>query len=131
MGVEESLRNKTLRTKRFLRYLPMIMAGLYLLNTILSYYDLDLFVISYLSGVGLIPLIFIFLASYMFKFCNYHRMFLWYIVANDIVAWVDFNYGIPLSNLEILILHFIIAGIFLFIILYLKFVYCSNKKKER
>ena len=130
MGVEESLRNKTLRTKRFLRYLPMVMAGLYLLNTILSYYDLDLSVISYLSGVGLIPLIFIFLASYMFKFCNFHRMFLWYIVANDIVAWIDFNYGIPLSNLEILILHFIIAGIFLFIILYLKFVYCSNKKER-
>lgn len=128
--VEESLKSNTLRVKRLLRYLPMIMAGLHLLNVILSYFDIDVSIISYLSGVGLIPLVFIFLASYMFKFCVYHRMFLWYIVANDIISWVDFNYGIPLSNWGYLVLHYIIAGIFLFIIIYLKFTYCPNKKER-
>lgn len=116
----ESLRNKTLRVKRFLRYLPMVMAGLCLLNTVLSYYDIDVSILSYLSGVGLIPLVFVFLSSYMFKFCAYHRMFLWYIVVNNIICWADYNYELPISNWDYLVLHFIIAGVFLFIILYLK-----------
>ena len=51
--------NRIIRLKRTLKILPMIMAGLYWLNTVLSYFDLDYSLMSYLAGVGLIPLIFI------------------------------------------------------------------------
>lgn len=119
-NVEESLSNRTLYKLflGFLKVIPMVMAGLFLLNTVLSYFGIDYSIISYLTGVGLIPWLFIMLASYTLRFCEYHRMFLWYIVVNNVVCWVDDNYGIPVSDRGYLVLHFIIAGLFLFLVLY-------------
>lgn len=119
--MEESLNKSIYRIGLYLlKILPMLMAFLYLLNTVLSYFKIDYDAISYLAGVGIIPLIFLYVASYMFRFCSYHRMFLHYIVVNDIVCWVDYNYTLPVSDRGYLLLHFIIAGIFLFLVLYLK-----------
>ena len=102
----------------FLKIIPMAMAGLYLLNTVLSYFDIDYSVVSYLTGLGLIPWLFILVASYTLKFCVYHRLFLWYIVANDLVCWIDYNFEFPVSDRGYLLLHFIVAGLFIFLILY-------------
>lgn len=120
-NAEESLKSRTLYKLflGFLKIIPMVMAGLFLLNTVLSYFDIDYSIISYLAGVGLIPWLFIMLASYTLRFCEYHRMFLWYILMNNIVCWVDYNYGLPVSDRSYLVLHFIVAGIFLFFVLYL------------
>ena len=43
----------------FLKILPMVLAGLFLTNTILSYFYIDYEIISYLAGVGFIPWLFI------------------------------------------------------------------------
>ena len=102
----------------FLKILPMVIAGLFLLNTILSYFDIDWPVISYIASVGLIPWLFIMIASYLFKFCEYHRMFLWYIMANNILCWIDEEYGLPISDRGFFVLHIAIAGLFLFLVLY-------------
>ena len=119
-NVEESLRSKTLYKLflGFLKIIPMLLAGLYLLNTVLSYFDIDYSVISYVAGIGIIPWLFIMMASYVLKFCEYHRMFLWYIAVNNIVCWWDYNYELPVSDRGYLVLHFIIAGGFLFLVLY-------------
>lgn len=102
----------------FLKVLPIIMAGLYLCNTILSYFDVDLSLFSYLAGVGIIPWLFILISSYLFKFCEYHRMFLWYIIVNNIICWVDEEFGLPISDRGYFVLHIIVAGLFLFLVLY-------------
>ena len=103
----------------FLKILPMVLAGLYLVNTILSYFYIDYEIISYLAGIGFIPWLFILMASYRLRFCEYHRMFLWYIFVNNGICWTDSQYKLPISNWDYLVLHIIIAGIFLFFILYL------------
>ena len=126
---EDKLRNKYLYKIEILilKVLPMIMAGLHLLNMILSYFNIDMPIISYIGGVGIIPLLFIYVSSYVFKFCSYHRMFLHYIVVSNIVAYIDYEYVLPISDLMYLMLHLIIAGIFLFIILYLKINVCQKQ----
>ena len=111
-----------------LKIIPMLLAGCYLLDTILSYFYIDTPLFSILGGVSVFPLIFLYTSSYVFKFCEYHRMFLHYIVVNDILSWIDYSYKLPIDNFEYLILHIIIAGIFLFIILYLKMKYGILKK---
>ena len=105
-------------TKRFLKILPMLIAGLFFANTLLSTFGIDYRIFSYLASIGIIPWIFIMAASYMFRFCEYHRMFLWYILANNIVCWADAEFGLPISNWNLLVLHFILAGITLFLVLY-------------
>ena len=67
-----------------LKILPMLLAFITLLNSILSYDNIDLVILSYIGGVSLITILFIYITSYTFKFCEYHRMFLYYIV----VTWI-------------------------------------------
>lgn len=110
-----------------LKIIPMLIAGCNLANTILSYIGIDLPIISYISGIGLIPLIFLYLSSYAFKFCEYHRIFLHYILVNNIISYIDVNYGIPISDRAYIALHAVIVCICFYLIVYLKFKHDVQK----
>ena len=124
----ENLKSKTLYKIELglLKVIPMILALTALLNSILSYFGIDLYILSYIGGVSIFTMLFLYLSSYVFKFCEYHRMFLHYIVSTWIINIIDYYIGIPISDLEYLCLQMIIAGISLFIILYL---YVKSHKK--
>ena len=47
----------------------MVLAGCFLANTILSYFGIETEVLSYVAGIGILPLLFIYLSSFVFKFC--------------------------------------------------------------
>ena len=102
----------------FLKILPMLMAVMYLTNTVLSYFYIESRTFSYLSSLGIIPWTFIMAASYRLKFCEYHRMFLWYILTNNLICWTDEKYSLPIDNWSYFLMHISIAGIFLFLVLY-------------
>lgn len=110
-----------------IKVIPILIATLFLVRSILSCIDIDVTWLSYLCGMSLIPLLFMYLVSYAFKFCTYHRMFLHYIVVNDAINYIDYYIGIPLQYHELLRLHIIIAGIFLLLIIY----YHQKWKKEQ
>lgn len=114
-------RNKTLYKLLILmlKYIPMLIALCYMLNTLASIFGLYCGILSHLAGMSLFTWIFLYLAAIVFKFCNYHRMFLWYILVDDLISITDYYLNIPISNIHIIGLHCLIAGIFLFIILYL------------
>ena len=124
----ENLRSKLLYKieLRLLKIIPMILALTALLNSILSYFNIDLYILSYIGGVSIFTMVFLYLSSYVFKFCEYHRMFLHYVVVTWIINTIDYYIGIPINDLEYLCLQMIIAGISLFIILLL--YYKTNKK---
>lgn len=122
MAVEESLRSKTLYKIEIglLKIIPMVLAGIYLSNTILSYFlDIDLIILSYIGGISLLPLMFLYLSSYVFRFCIYHRVFLHYITINELILILDTHIGLPISDLEYFCLQMSIFGISLFLFLYL------------
>ena len=54
-----------------LKVLPMLLAFITLLNCILSYFNIDLVILSYIGGVSLITILFIYITFYTFKFCEY------------------------------------------------------------
>ena len=109
-----------------IKVIPMLLALVALTNTILSYFDIDAPILSYLGGVSILPLIFLYLSSYSFSFCEYHRMFLHYVTLNWILNIIDYYWGIPVSNKNLFLIYMIIAGIFMFVILYL---YLKSRKK--
>lgn len=130
--MEDVRRNKLLYKVEILvlKILPMLLSLLYLIGTILNCFNIDVSLISYLSGVSLIPLLFMYLSSYVFRFCEYHRMFLHYIAFNMIINCVDWYICIPLNNKEFLTLFLIISCIFLFVILYLYLKSRSNEESS-
>ena len=54
-----------------LKILPMLLAFITLLNSILFYFNIDLVILNYIGGVSLITILFIYITSYTFKFCEY------------------------------------------------------------
>ena len=67
----------------------MTLAALAFANTICAYYEIDTIWMSYVGGTSILTLMFLYLASYVFKFCEYHRMFLHYIVICNIIDTID------------------------------------------
>ena len=118
MAAEERL-NKTLYkcTLYLLKIIPMLIALCDVLNAGLSFIGIEAPVLSYLGGVSFLTLVFLYLTSYAFGFCMYHRLFLHYSTLVNIISTVDLYVGIPVSTKTLLEIHCIILGVFLFLIL--------------
>jgi hypothetical protein len=106
------------RCIKTMKITPMTLAFLYWLNTILGYIGWSQVFINLFAGVSVIPLIVLFVASYAFRFCGYHRMFLYYIVVSNSFCWLDVLFMFPLSNFCMFAILMVIAGVFLAVILY-------------
>ena len=120
MDVEEVSRKRLHKvTIGSLKIIPMLLAAITLLNQVLSFFYIDWEILSYIGGISLLPMAFLYLASYCFKFCSYHRMFLHYIVVCNILTAYDYYVGIPVSGVALLLINLSIVGVFLFITLYL------------
>ena len=102
-----------------LKVIPMLLALISLLNSTLSYFGIDVVLFSYIGCASFLSLFFIYLSSYCFGFCEYHRMFLHYVVVNDLLSIYDYHIGIPISDVGLFLIHMIITGIALYLILYL------------
>ena len=101
-----------------LKVIPMLLAFLAILNTMFGFLGIDCSIISMLGGISFLPLVFLYLASFVFRFCVYHRMFLHYILVNNILEFVDYYIGIPIDTFNLFVLHVILIGLFLFLVLY-------------
>jgi hypothetical protein len=120
MVVEASLSKSLYKlTIGALKVLPMLLAACALLNTVLSYFNLNCDILSHVGGISLLPLMFLYLVSKVFMFCAYHRMFLHYLLVTDSLNIIDFYFGIPISSRTLFGIYIALTGLFLFIILYL------------
>lgn len=101
------------------KYIPILIAVVVLLNAILSYFDIYINELNYIAGTSFLTLILMYISSYAYKFCEYHRMFIHYILTHKLLVTVDMYIGIPLSNFNMLVAYLVVAGIFAIAILYL------------
>ena len=117
--MEEKLSLKLVKVFRiYLKLIPIVLATLSFLNCVVAYFGLEFKLLAHAFMFFLIS--FIYVASYVLKFCDYHRMFLHYIVVIYIINCIDYYIGIPFNDIEILITTFILTFIMLVITLYLR-----------
>lgn len=109
-----------------LRWIPMLLAICAVAVNIFAYFDISVWIFSILGGVSIIPLIFIFISSYAFKFCKYRRIPLYYVVVNIILTIVDTSIGIPLDDLQYLYLTLILFGLIMCWFIISKYKICKN-----
>jgi len=109
-----------------LKYISVIIGLCYLLNTILSYFKIDFVLFSVIGGLSIFPAAFILVSSFVFKFCIYYRLPVYYAILCDIISYYDLYIGIPLSNKLLFIVDMIIAGIFVFLMIFFKIKLCKH-----
>ena len=104
-----------------IKVIPFIIMSFYVANSVLSYFNIDAPILSIISGLSILTWIFLYISSFVFKFCIYHRLPLYYILLSDILAYYDNIIGIPVSNKELFVLNISIIGVFILLIVFFKF----------
>lgn len=122
--MEKEEKSKQVRSKTLykfelilLKFIPFILAFVCFLNTVFSYFGIDLEFLAHIGGISLLTLLFLYVSSYVFKFCMYHRLALHYVVINNVLNIYDYYVGVPLDDRNLFILYLVIAFIFLILIL--------------
>lgn len=117
-------------TLGLLKVIPMLLAICDVLNTLFCLLGFDITIFSYIGGISFLTLTFLYLVSYVFGFCIYHRMFLHYILVNNIISTLEFTVGLPVSFLTLCCIFSINFCVFLFLILYFRKKECYRQLRE-
>lgn len=102
------------------KYLPVLMAIMYFLNSVLSLLDIYCSLISYSFYCGFLPLALIYVCCAVLKYCIQYKAYLGYIAINNIINWIDYEYGF---TEDILIGWIIVIGTIFGLISYLMFIH--------
>ena len=107
-----------------LKYLPHLIGTLYFIYAILSMY-LDVYFTNYIISLSILPLLYILISSFVFKFCTTHRLPMYYILCINVI-------NICLSNIEILIRKEIMIVIYttLYIVIYVIPIFIKKYKEK-
>ena len=97
----------------FIKVIPNILAICKIIGLILSYFNINSFLITCIGGTSIITLILLYLISYVFKFCGLYRLSLNYVSIITILSIFDWYIGIPISTKVIWRIYAIITGIFI------------------
>lgn len=104
-----------------IKLIPFIIMSLYVANSILSYFNIDAPILAITGGLSILTWIFLYVSSFVFRFCVYHRLPLYYVLISDILAYYDNIIGIPVSNKGLFVLNISIVGVFILLIVFFKF----------
>lgn len=110
-----------------IKVIPMLVALCYGANTLLAFFDVDLEAIGY--ACLLLFVILLYVLSYVFRFCSYHRMFIHYILIIDVTNIIDYYIGIPMPNARMLGAYFLFTVTMMFITLFLYVKQNKYRKK--
>lgn len=120
MATEESLKVSLYKIEVYLlKIIPVILAIGDLANTLLSLFEISAPVISYIGGISFLSLAFLYISSYVFRFCEWHRMPLHFIVVNNLINIYDWYIGIPIGLIDMLLVELVLVEITIILTVYL------------
>lgn len=123
---------RNLKYKSFLiilKYMPHVLALFYIVYTLLQFIEIDSLLLGHIMHLSIASWLFMYLASFVFRYCYIHRLPLYYIATNEIITNIDYYIGIPIEDIELLFLHLAIIGILILWYSYFYFKYKLNSGK--
>ena len=104
---------------KLLKILPSLIALIYFINITLNLIGVNLNSLSYLAGMSFIPLLFMYISSYVFQFCEYHRLPLHYILITNLLSIIGYEFKMAVDVWLYILIHSILFGLSIAIALYL------------
>lgn len=86
-------------------------------------------ILDFSIGNSLITTILLYVCSYTFGFCKWHRLLITANLINISISTIDSLFTLPINNFNLLVIYNIISSIFIILALYNKFVYKNEKCK--
>lgn len=88
--------------------IPIIMAVAQFVMIITQFFNIRLPSFEVVFGMSISSLIFFYLSSFVFDFCYYHRLPLYYIFITQILCLCDTYIGLPVSILWLFVIHILL-----------------------
>ena len=85
--------------------IPIIMAIAQFAMTIIQFFGVVPNWIQIVFGMSISSLIFFYLSSFVFDFCYYHRLPLYYIFASQMLCLYDTYIGLPINTIWLFVIH--------------------------
>lgn len=101
-----------------IKYMPTIQLVGMLVNNTLYKYDVNIefdYIGDFLLGNSIANITILYVCSYTFGFCKWHRHIIMANLVNVIIATIDKVFVIPITDMELLCSYYVIAGIFIII----------------
>lgn len=92
-----------------------------LFNNVLYYFNINnniVYNLDFILGNSIITTILLYVCSYIFKFCKWHRIIITANFINILIAQIDILFIIPISDLMLLMTYHIISIISIIIATY-------------
>ena len=101
-----------------LKYIPHLIGTLYYLYTILNLY-LNVSFINYIINLSILPLLYILISSFVFKFCIIHRIPIYYILILNLINIIWDTNSIMIKKSYVVVIYTILyLTIYVFPIIY-------------
>lgn len=104
-----------------IKYIPIIQMVGMLFNNIIYYFNINntiTYTLDFIIGNSIITTILLYICSYIFKFCKWHRIIITANLINIFIAQIDIIFYIPISDLVLLITYYIISVIAIIVATY-------------
>lgn len=108
------------------KYLPIFIALMYFINSVLSLCDIYISAITFIASCGFAPLLLIYMCCCVLKFCSNYKAYLIYIAINNLINWVDYEYGF---TEDVMIGWIVVIGTFFCLISYLMIQHIHSGKE--
>lgn len=115
-----------------IKFAPIAMMIGSLCNNFFYYFDVSgewVYLLDFILGNSLITSLLLFVSSYTFGLCSWHRLVITANLINILIASADVIYSLPIKDLELIVLYCIVNVVFLLIIMFNKF--CRNEKYSK
>ena len=97
---------------------PMVIAIGYFCINILHYFDISVRLFEFVTIQALTSTLLLYLLSYVFQFCLYHRIFIHYVLIQNVISYIDEIYTIPVSDKQFLYIQMNLLFVVLVIALF-------------
>ena len=119
INMEEKLSIKLVKIFRiYLKILPILLAVTSFANCFLAYLGFQFKIYAHIFFFLIVS--FIYVASYVLKFCEYHRISLHYIVVIYIINCYDYYIGISINYIELFMIYSMITFLAIAVGIYFK-----------
>lgn len=110
-----------------LKVQPAFVASIYAIHPFLHFFHVDLSLLAQLAHLSILNIIPFYIFSWLFHFCECHRLFLHYITVNELLSIYDRCWGICLREDMRLVIHCFLILITVTLITY---NYVNSHKKN-
>lgn len=114
----------------FAKYLPAMLSIIFIINLIAKYFSVELVICMYLGGVSFPFLLLLYLIAFVFKFCYLYKIPLYYLTFGNIIGSLHSFKIIPISDIGMYRIYFIISGIALIIYIFIMYKNRNNPKVD-